>query len=375
MNLEDIIKRLKEIVAELENGDLTQEQVDALEVEANNLEQERSKLITIAEKRNKLLAHVRNGAGVTLEEGKEERKVDVDMSKEYRSAFFKRLLGQQLTEEETRAFALYTGTSGAGAVVPEETQGEIMKKLRERAPLLQEITLLQVKGAVKFAVEGVKNPAQKHEELATITADEDTLITISLNQFEVTKKVVVSKTIMTMSVNGFEGWLTDMIAEMIADKLTVLVINGSGTGEATGILTRTWNTSDSVEFTGSLTVPKVLEFLSLLNGGYAKDGKLLMSRKTLFTYFLPLEDNSKNKLVMFDGGKAYLYGYEVMEDDSVDIGTAIFGNFKKYVANLSEQVEVNGGLDLDTGSYKFLGMALFDGKVAIKEAFVKLTKN
>ena len=47
---------------------------------------------------------------------------------------------------------------------------------------------------------------------------------------------------------------------------------------------------------------------------------------------------------------------------------------KKYVANLNEAINVKTAYDINTNSYKYLGVANFDGKPAIEEAFVKLVK-
>jgi hypothetical protein len=47
---------------------------------------------------------------------------------------------------------------------------------------------------------------------------------------------------------------------------------------------------------------------------------------------------------------------------------------KKYVANLAEDVNVKSAYDIDTNSYKYLGVAIFDGKPAIEEAFVQIKK-
>ena len=63
------------------------------------------------------------------------------MNKEYRSAYLKHLRGAEMTEAEKRAFTV----SGAGSVIPVETANEIIKKLKDQAPLLNEITLLNVK--------------------------------------------------------------------------------------------------------------------------------------------------------------------------------------------------------------------------------------
>ena len=53
--------------------------------------------------------------------------------------------------------------------------------------MLNEVTLLHVKGAVKFAIEDTNNAAAIHTENASITAAADTLTTVSLSGYEIVK--------------------------------------------------------------------------------------------------------------------------------------------------------------------------------------------
>lgn len=293
----------------------------------------------------------------------------------YRVAFFKRLQGKELSPEELTAYS--SGASSAGAVIPTQTAEEIITKLKERAPLLQEITLLQVQGNVTFAVEGTNNAAAIHTENASITPAADTLVKVSLSGWEVTKLIQVSDTVKTMSINAFEGWLVDMLVESIADKISDMIINGTGSSQAKGIeKANTWGDTNSVSVakTGSLTSANVQTLIGLLGGGYDANAKFIMSKKTLYTDFMPLQDNSKNDIVTREGRSYYVYGYPVLIDSRVTEHEAYLGDLKKYVANLAESVNVKADFDIDTNSNKYLGVAIFDGAPALGEAFVKLVK-
>lgn len=293
----------------------------------------------------------------------------------YRVAFFKHLQGKELSPEELMAYS--SGASSAGAVIPTQTAEEIITKLKERAPLLQEITLLQVQGNVTFAVEGTNNAAAIHTENASITPAADTLVKVSLSGWEVTKLIQVSDTVKTMSINAFEGWLVDMLVESIADKISDMIINGTGSSQAKGIeKANTWGDTNSVSVAkaGSLTAANVQTLIGLLGGGYDANAKFIMSKKTLYTDFMPLQDNSKNDIVTREERNYYVYGYPVLIDSRVTEHEAYLGNLKKYVANLAESVNVKADFDIDTNSNKYLGVAIFDGAPALGEAFVKLVK-
>lgn len=302
-------------------------------------------------------------------------KTDEENEQLYRVAFFKHLQGKEMSAEEKVAYS--SGTSSAGAVIPTQTAEEIITKLKERAPLLDEITLLQVAGNVKFAVEGTNNAATIHTENASITPAADTLVPVSLSGWEITKLIQVSDTVATMSINAFENWLVDMLVESIADKISEQIINGTGTSQAKGIeKANTWGEANSVTVakTGSLTAANVQTLIGLLGGGYDPNAKFLMSKKTLFNDFMPLQDNAKNDIVTREGRSYYVYGYPVLIDSRVTEHEAYFGDLKKYVANLAEAVNVKTDFDIDTNSNKYLGVAIFDGAPALGEAFVKLAK-
>lgn len=372
--LQEIEQRLSAIREEM-NADGAN--LDALNSEVDSLISERNAIRTEVEKRKGILNKIGSGAlgsGEPIAQPEEQRSFDVS-SPEYRSAFFKKLRRLELTETEKRAFS--SGASSAGAVIPTQTANEIIKKLKQHAPLLGEITLLQVAGNVKFAIENAKTDAAIHTENATITAGTDTFTTVTLGGYEIVKLVQISDTVSTMSIDAFESWLTDMLAEKIGEKIGVCLVNGTGASEPAGVASATtWGDTNSITVTeaGSLTAANVQALIGLLDGVYDANAKFLMSKKTLFTDFMPLQDNSKNSIVTVEGKDYFVYGYPVMLESNVAIHEAYLGDFKKIVGNLSEDIVVKSDFDIDTNSNKFLGVALFDSKVADSDAFVKLAK-
>lgn len=382
MRIKEIEARLAAIKQEIEErGDaMKAEEIDALEKETKELTEERTGLIAAAEKRNGILDNIAKGGGVSVRSfgKKEEDNTDPDDpfgTPEYRSAWLKNLRRLPLTDAEKRAYA---NASGTGAeVVPTQTANEIISKVKKLAPMLNEVTLLHVKGAVKFVVEGTNNDAAIHTENAAITPAADTLTTVTLSGYEIVKLVQISNTVMTMSIAAFESWIVDMLAEAIARKVEDFFINGTGTSQPKGIdKANTWGATNSVTVgaSASLTAANVQTLIGLLNAGYDRNAKFVMSKRTLFTDFMPLQDNSKNHIVTVQGNSYFVYGYPVLLSDYVKEHEAFLGDFKKVCANLAESINVKNAYDIDTNSYKYSGIAIFDCTPAIGEAFVKLVK-
>ena len=361
MNLEQITERKAELETEIRSAE-SKESLEGMEEKINAINTRIAELKEF-ETRKAHAEALQNNVVVpdkTIEETRKEEGKMVD----YRTAFLKTMLGKELDVEERAAYSTLTN---AGAAVPEELQADIISKAKEYAPILNEITLLNVQGGVKFAVEGTTDAAGKHTELATITAASDSIVEVVLSAYEITKLIQISATVKNMSLAQFESWLTSTLAESIAMKLENLVFNGSGVGEATGILT----VKTSGDLT-SITTENIFALVGKLKSGYARNAKWAINRKTFFTTVLPLQDMGKNDLVVFDNGKYRLLGAEVLWTDSVADGDVIFGDFKKYVANLASPQQVVSQFDINTNSYKYLGAAEFDGKVALAEAFVTI---
>lgn len=353
--------------AEMTNEDLTQ-----IEERVKELENEKKALEEKAEKRDATLEKVKRGLEGTVIESTEKRKEDEKMNEvNYRNAFFKKLMGKELSEEER---ALTTSTT---AVIPTETSDKIFDKMVQLVPLLGEIELFHVPGNLKFAVETTRADAGYHTQNSTgINVDATAVLTeVSLGGYEFTKLIQVSDSILQMSVNDFEDWLVRMLAESIATKIEYEIINGTGSSTVKGINALSYvNNTNGIQYNGStgLTGANVRAAIGLLPGGYDKGAKFLMKKKTLFNQFMGLQDNAKHDLVRVEGNNYFIYGYPVILSDEVSDNVAFLGNFKKYVGNLNRDVEVKKDFDINTNSYKYLGVGIFDGKPACTDAFIKI---
>lgn len=370
MTLEEIKTELRTLSDKLSsNEEMTEEELSQVEARIEELENEKKSVVALAEKRSATLNKVKNGMGNVVET-EEERKEEKNMKAEYRTAFFKKLLGKELTEEE-RAL-----TTSSSAVIPTETSEKIFDKMVKLVPLLDEIELFHVPGNLKFAVETTRSEAGYHTQNSTgINVDATAVLTeVSLGGYEFTKLIQVSDSILQMSIDDFEDWLVRMLAESIATKIEYEIINGTGSGTVKGINALTYTSSNGVQYNGStgLTGANVRTAVGLLPAGYDKGAKFLMDKKTLFNQFMGLQDNAKHDLVRVEGNNYFIYGYPVILSDEVTTGVAFLGNFKKYVGNLNRDIEVKKDFDIDSNSYKYLGVGIFDGKPACEDAFIKI---
>jgi len=293
----EIEQRLSAIKTEMEAPEAD---LDALSTEVDALAEERAGLVKQAEQRRTLLEKIGEGeAGIEVKrftpetEKPEEREYDAS-SPEYRSAWLRSALhpGEdsfRLSGIEQRVFT--TVQSSAGPVIPTQTSSMILKKVYQYAPVLDKITVLHVPHYVKYVVESEQPDAVYHAEDAAITPTDAGLTEITLQAYEITKLVRISKSVSQMSIDAFENWLTDMLARKIAKVISGTVLFGTGTGQGKGIdVANTWDATNSVTVSGALTAQNIFELVAMLPGGYDAGACFLMSKKSLYSDFMPLQD-------------------------------------------------------------------------------------
>jgi HK97 family phage major capsid protein len=383
MKLTDVIERLASLDEEVRSATEV-ELIEKATEEKKELLARKKELEELQERKDIALKIDSGEIIPTIKEVRKEEKPmefekmtpdEIRNTEEYRSGFLKVLQGKTLTDVEKRANEI-ASTDVAG-VLPTMTQDRIFNKLKEYAPLLNEITLLQVAGNVTVAVEGTNNAAAIHAENGLISPAADTMLSISLAGYEIVKLVRISATVSTMAINAFESWLVDVLSENIAAKIGEYIIYGDGDGEPKGIdYAATWtDTTNAVIPAGATpTAAELVELVGYLKGGYKRRAKFLMNSQTFWGSVVAAQDNSKFKILTDDYSR--ILGYPVLLDDNVAAGDIFFGDLKKVVGNLSQNIKVDRSAEsgFAYNAIDYRGTAIFDCDIAVAEAFVKCAK-
>ena len=300
----------------------------------------------------------------TEERTKEMEKIYGIDSEEYRSAWAKILQGKKLDEVEERAYA----TTDAANAVPTAVADKFFEKIKKLAPMLSEITLMQVAGNIKFSAEGTRNAAQLHTENSAVAPAADTIVSVELGGHEFMKVIRISQAASTMSISAFEDWLVDMLAGDIARGIDDFIINDATNGIVAMVSTATTNKITSTSYSYS----DICNLVALLPAGYDAEAKFLVSKKVLFNDIKGIVDT--NKRPIFDPVEKTLFGYPVLVDDYVPSNhkQVYLGKWTDVVGNLSQPVNVarsdqSGFLN---NSIDFRGTAIFDSKLAKNDAIV-----
>ena len=358
--------------------------LDAIEKELRDLDTEFKEL----EKRKATIDGINAGTipAVEIPNPVTARSADTfDQDKEYRSAWLKTLQGKALTENEQRAYS--TTANSALPAIPESTANEIIKKMYEVAPILQRCKIFHVPGNFKFAVEGTNSDAALHTENASITAASDSLGSVSLTGYEIVKLVKASRATVNMTINAFESYIVEIIAEAIARKIENYIFAGTGSNQPGGVANGGKGSNgaytagtDQVTVAASANVAEadITTLYGMLASGYERNAVWAMSKATFFAYFYALMNKSKNNLIEFANGKYYIMGCEVYFTGSLAMGVAYLGDFSYIVGNYSQDITVvkSEHSGLATNSVDYLGSCVFDSKaIAGLGAFVKFVKS
>ena len=358
--------------------------LDAIEKELRDLDTEFKEL----EKRKATIDGINAGTipAVEIPNPVTARSADTfDQDKEYRSAWLKTLQGKALTENEQRAYS--TTANSALPAIPESTANEIIKKMYEVAPILQRCKIFHVPGNFKFAVEGTNSDAALHTENASITAASDSLGSVSLTGYEIVKLVKASRATVNMTINAFESYIVEIIAEAIARKIENYIFAGTGSNQPGGVANGGKGSNgaytagtDQVTVAASANVAEadITTLYGMLSSGYERNAVWAMSKATFFAYFYALMNKSKNNLIEFANGKYYIMGCEVYFTGSLAKGVAYLGDFSYIVGNYSQDITVvkSEHSGLATNSVDYLGSCVFDSKaIAGLGAFVKFVKS
>ena len=389
--LEEIERRAAEIKGIIEtdaNADIT-----SLNIEIQGLQQAKENA-----QQNQHTQHTQQrsafnpitGADFEHRASYEATEGDVFASAEYRSAFFKSLIGQKLTAAEEAAFAraqteqradAYSATTDTAAVIPTQTLNEVISKARTMGGLLSVCRGFNIPAKVSVPVGTPSSKAVWNTEGNEVESEKPNVTNVNFGAHEIIKVFSISAAVKRMSIQAFENYLSEELASCVMACLADGLVNGSGNNQGTGVLSGiTWDDTNSHAFaTSGLTYADVVKVVGMLKRGYSNGAVWAMNNATLYNLFYGLVDGNKRPIFVADPkaesiGK--ILGFPVVVDDYLEDDTVLFGNFQYMGYNLPEGIAVEASTQssFKSGRIDYRAMAIADCKPIVSEAFVKLSK-
>ena len=386
-DIEKRAKEIKQIVDTDPNADIA-----SLNVELEGLKQAKENI----EQRSQKPAQQFNpitGTSFTNNGSFEAREGDVFASPEYRSAFFKQLLGKELTTVEDAAFKRamditkaerradqFNTVTSAAAVLPTTTLNEVISKARTMGGLISVCRSFNLPTKIAVPVGTPANKASWHTEGAKVESEKNTVATVSFNGYEILKVFSISAAAKRMSIDAFEKYLIDELNACVMECIADALVNGTGEGQGTGLESITWTKdTNAIEYANG-DIPTYADFvaaMALLKRGYSQGAKWAMNNATLYTHVYGIVDQNKRPIFIADPKNesiGYILGREVVIDDNIADGDIYLGNFNYMGYNLAEGIviEVSRESSFRSGLIDYRALAIADCKPIVTEAFVKL---
>lgn len=390
MEIADMEKRAREIDTIIntdENAD-----IEALNIELKGIKEARENL----ELRGNMSQNLNIITGMSTQKQAEKTfGDDVLDTPEYRSAFFKNLLGHPMNSSEKAAFEAagmafekradaFTASSDAIAVLPTQTLNEVISKARTIGGLLAECRAFALPTKISIPIGTPSNKAEWHVEGKEVAAEKAVPASVMFDGYEIIKIFSMSAKAKKMSIAAFEAYLVQELTDCVMECIEDALINGTGEGQGTGLLTGIeWKdgmNSLTIASNKSIEYKDVVKCVAMLKRGYSAGAKWAMNNATLYNDFYGMTDGNNRPIFIADPksesiGK--ILGFEVVIDDNIPEDTVFFGNYSKYLGyNMPEgiAIETSRESSFKKGLIDYRALAIADCKPIIKEAFIRITK-
>ena len=363
-------------------------------VEVNELDYDTNKITPTlfakaeAAKKAEVRQLINDGAGEVIEkyEQKEERKMSENNTEAlYRIAFLKNLAvrdGQHLfgdlTAEERAAFTHTTANSGN--VVPAVMMNRIIELVESMSPMYEDATpsnMTQGFGVPRRTAISQGDATGVAEGTAN-DDEQNTFDLLTLDGIEIKKHVVITRKMKFKSIDAFESWVINELAQRIAvakEKVILARLDGSapaggsaisGSGIAAANILTNQTYGDAA----------IRSMFALLKG---QGGRVIYANSsTIWNHLVGIEGTDNKKLFVPNGMDdptvaGRIYGATVRVDENLSDNVVYLGVKGKVLANDYDDLFIFSATEPKTANEIITGYSLFDAGLENPKSFVKAT--
>ena len=375
--LKEIESRMADIKTEVESIDDIKK-IEELNSEVDALKEEK-KLIEETQKQGKVAKELEQKSLKATEiviENKEERKMNekkFDLSsKEYRSAWAKKLMGlseDKFTEDELRALgdAVTTtattfvasaadtqGINNGGLFIPTSVRNDLLELISEQSPIFNDIRKLQVAGNIDLPYLFSADDANWYAELTDTVNEGMEFKNLQLTGWELAKDIVITWKLEEMAVDSFIDFILDELAEKMGKALVNAVIYGDGVNKPTGMT----NGLTAIT-TGANAIERILNTYKGLSNEARVGAKVYISTDVNLEV-VSYKDGNNN--YPFLAGVPSVSGFKIEVDPYLRNDDVVAGNMRNYILNEVTAPRVDKEKTVKGRKTIYGGYAIYDGK-------------
>ena len=306
--------------------------------------------------------------------------VDANDTPEYRKAFMEYVCRGTVIPAEVR---VTTTTSDASAVIPTTIMNEIIQKMDAYGNIWNKVRKINVQGGVEIPILSVKPTAQWITETQASPDKKISVNTkITFSYYGLECKVAQTILVNVVSLSMFENLFSTLVVEAMVRALEEAIVNGSGSGQPTGITVDSRVPAANVITMTEAQFTKWAEWKKRVFAKMTKayrSGVFIMSQATFDAYIDGMVDTVGQPIARINygitDGETYRFGGKTVETventlvkdfDTAEAGdvVAIFANLNDYVVNTNMQITTTRWIDNDANEIKNKAMMICDGKLA-----------
>ena len=366
MRIDEINTRLSAIQGEIDTA--TGDALTALEQEVEQLTAERQQIQNEVQKRQQLRANIAAGdiSGEIIETEEkpemENRTVTLE-SEEYRSAFLKKLRGEEMTDVEKRAFTFLT--TNTTQPLPTVMQNRIIDLIGEAHPIVADVYTMHSHTAITIPVaKSIAADAGKTAEAAASNELEIIFDNVNLAGEDYTANVKLSYKMQNMAIPAFEDYIVSQIAARLGSKLAAEIVTNikakmaAGNKVATGV-----NYANICAGFGELK----------------RVGTVVVygTRKGVYNKLVGMVDSQKRPIfqqAITAGAAGTLLGCTIKFEDCIGDDELLIGDPKKYLQNVVAPVIIESDKDLDNHTVVYSGYTCQEGTLTDDKAFALVSE-
>lgn len=311
---------------------------------------------------------------VKIEENKisEKENTEMNTSALYKQAFFNTLLGKELTVEQENAFVHTTGLPDAKSLpIPTETLNEIWSLISEEHAITKDIRKIFSKAVIEIPKHTavVAGAATTVNEGAANADEQNTFTSVTLSGKDFSKTIDISYAALAMTIEAFEAYLKQEIADGISDALADDVFAQIDTDIADANKLET-------AAVGTMTYADIAGAFAKLKGVTNSKVAVYATRATVYNLLATLEDTEGHLIFQPNANaeiQGYLLGAPVKFDDSVAANRLYIGDATKIPYNVIQDIMVEQDRNIKTHVITYSGYARMQGALIVPTAFSRLT--
>lgn len=290
--------------------------------------------------------------------------------RQYEEAFRSYLLSgsQGVTPEQRTLLQERAGLQGltAGVLIPSTLAGSIEKALKSFGGMFEAGSIITTGNGGDLILPTINDTAAKATivaEYAQSTKRTPSFSSVTLKAFTYRTPIIpVSQELLQDSAFNLDTILSDLLVESFGRGANEHLTTGTGTGQPKGLVTAATAAAQEAAAT-AITLDNILDLIAGVDSAYAKNGKFMFNRNTLFA-LAKIKDND-GRFIWQDGSRvglpSTLFGKSyVINDDMAGIGagnaSVLFGDLSKYKIRMVKSFRI---IRLNELLAEYLSVGLF----------------